>query len=136
MSLAQVIQKKKRSVILLGRVASNKFATVRTKQCKLGNKKESIEREIEKVRELAGHHRDSSSLISSSDLRLDSSSDRPQGVSVEIVQPKKIEIERFTQEDVTYYKETGHNSKTSSGKGGVNKKVKDVKVITYYFFFI
>ena len=48
--LAQVIQKKKRTVMLLGKIASKKIASVRTKRCKLGNTKENRERELERVK--------------------------------------------------------------------------------------
>ena len=72
--------------MLLGKVVSNKFVSVKTKQCKLGNTKENRKRELGRVIELAGrYHHSSSSSISSSGSNLDSS----QAVSVEIVSPRK-----------------------------------------------
>ena len=95
------------------------------------NTHENRERELKRVRELAGQRHDSSSSsISSSDLDSDSS----QSVSVEIVPPKKEES--FAKEDVTYCKEMGQDRNTHPKKGGKNKNKKDAKVSNYYVFVI
>jgi len=79
---------RKQTAMLFGKIASNKFSSVRTKHCLIVNTKENRDRELERLTELASYSCElSSTSISSSD----SSSDSLQGVSVsvEIIPPKK-----------------------------------------------
>jgi len=86
--LAQVTQKMmKRTTMLIGKVASNKIVTVRTKHCLIGNIKENRDRELERVSDFSKSSRTlSSTYISSSDSSSDSS--KGVSVSVEIIPPR------------------------------------------------